>query len=132
MHQQNCVLPDRLDRQRSHNRMQENHSEQQRKHNGQLQNLLDRQCVQNRQMQQCVGDSHNRSILVRDRMKQQRHRHQVCESSQRRHPQPTATYSPQVTNRICCTDSPISPNCQMPVRSPRSDSLRTLWKPYGS
>lgn len=132
MHQQNRALSDRVYRQREQNRILENRLEQQRVHNRQLQHQLDRQRVQNRHMQQRVEDSRNRSILVRDRMEQQRRSQQVREHV---HQQRTANQQQRIyrsnESRLLNRQSNTQ-NRQMPVRSPRSNSLRAPWEQYGS
>lgn len=132
MHQQNRALSDRVYRQREQNRILENRLEQQRVHNRQLQHQLDRQRVQNRHMQQRVEDSRNRSILVRDRMEQQRRSQQVHEHV---HQQRTANQQQRIyrsnESRLLNRQSNTQ-NRQMPVRSPRSNSLRAPWEQYGS
>ncbi|WP_416189568.1 hypothetical protein ACM67B_10465 [Neisseria sp. CCUG17229] len=146
MHQQNRVLSDRVYRQREQNRMLENRLERQRVHNRQLQHQLDRQRVQNRHMQhqldrqrvqnrhmqQRVEDSRNRSILTRDRMEQQRRSQQVREHV---HQQRTANQQQRIyrsnESRLLNRQSNTQ-NRQMPVRSPRSNSLRAPWEQYGS
>ncbi|MRN38243.1 hypothetical protein CRG49_008145 [Neisseria sp. N95_16] len=118
MHQQNRVLSDRVYRQREQNRMLENRLEQQRVHN--------------RQLQQRVEDSRNRSILTRDRMEQQRRSQQVREHV---HQQRTANQQQRIyrsnESRLLNRQSNTQ-NRQMPVRSPRSNSLRAPWEQYGS
>lgn len=125
MHQQNRVLSDRVYRQREQNRILENRLEQQRIHSRQLQNQLDRQRIQNRHMQQRVEDSRNRSILMRERMEQQRRSHQVRENIHQQ--RIYRSNESRLLNRQSNTQ-----NRQMPVRSPRSNSLRAPWEQYGS
>ncbi|RPD87288.1 hypothetical protein EGK75_06170 [Neisseria weixii] len=111
MHQQNRVLSDRVYRQREQNRILENRLEQQR--------------IQNRHMQQRVEDSRNRSILMRERMEQQRRNHQVRENIHQQ--RIYRSNESRLLNRQSNTQ-----NRQMPVRSPRSNSLRAPWEQYGS
>lgn len=119
------MLSDRVYRQREQNRILENRLEQQRIHSRQLQNQLDRQRIQNRHMQQRVEDSRNRSILMRERMEQQRRSHQVRENIHQQ--RIYRSNESRLLNRQSNTQ-----NRQMPVRSPRSNSLRAPWEQYGS